>query len=330
VPLYSAEWVLPIASGPIRNGWIEIDRGRITAVGGGPRNNATDLGNVVVLPSLVNAHTHLELSHLRGVIPRGTRFVDWIRGVMAARRQFPDPSDEAILSSARAAIAEARRSGTGLVGDISNTLVTAGLLEKAGMPAHLFYELTGFNATDPGPRIATARDALQKALAGKSFVRGSLAPHAPYSVSPAMFGEIRRDVDRGGSVTSVHLAESPEEVEFVASGTGPWHDLLVELGAWSDAWQVPAVSPAQYLLDTGFARERTLAVHCVQCTTDDLLALKNARTTVVSCPRSNRYVGAGDPPLEDFYESGVPVAFGTDSLASVEDLNVFGELAAAR
>ena len=90
------------------------------------------------------------------------------------------------------------------------------------------------------------------------------------------------------------------------------------------------MSPVEYLADLGFLDSRVLAVHGVQFTGDDLARLRALGTTVVSCPRSNRYVGVGVPPLEAFYAMGVNVAFGTDSLASVRDLNMFAELAAAR
>ena len=86
----------------------------------------------------------------------------------------------------------------------------------------------------------------------------------------------------------------------------------------------------QYLADLGFLDSRVLAVHGVQFDGDDLARLRALGTTVVSCPRSNRYVGVGAPPLEAFYAMDVNVAFGTDSLASVADLNMFAELAEAR
>jgi cytosine/adenosine deaminase-related metal-dependent hydrolase len=128
----------------------------------------------------------------------------------------------------------------------------------------------------------------------------------------------------------VHLAESREEVELIVHGTGGWRDLLVTLGAWTDEWEVPGVSPAEYLAGSGFLDSRVMAVHGVQLEGDDLDRLRALGVTIVSCPRSNRHVGVGDPPLEAFYATGVKVAFGTDSLASVADLNLFSELALAR
>jgi cytosine/adenosine deaminase-related metal-dependent hydrolase len=286
---------------------------------------------VAILPALVNAHTHLELSYLAGVVPPAHRFLDWIRAVMAARRNYPDPHAPVILTAARAAIAAARASGPGLVGDISNTLVAVPLLREARMPACVFYELLGFNVAEPVARVREARANVDAAGRGAGYVRVSLAPHAVYSVSSGLLAAIRGDLDaHPADVSTVHLSESPEEVAFFASGRGGWRELLVELGVWSSGWQAPGISPVNYLADLGFLDRRVLAVHGVQCGDDDLARLRQLGTTVVSCPRSNRHVGVGDPPLERFYASGVNVAFGTDSLASVADLNMFAELAAAR
>jgi cytosine/adenosine deaminase-related metal-dependent hydrolase len=313
---------------------VSVDSGTITGVGtvappGTPA--AVDLGEVVVLPALVNAHAHLELSYLAGAVPPAPRFLDWIRAVIAARRRFPDPRDPVILLAARTAIAAARASGTGLVGDVSNTLVTVPLLRDAGLPARVFYELIGFNVDDPAGRVREARAAIEALGDAGASIRISLAPHAPYSVSPALFAALRADLDaHPADVSTVHLAESADEVEFVARGSGGWRALLTELGAWSPAWQPAGASPVAYLSALGFLDARVLGVHAVQCGGDDLARLRALETTIVSCPRSNRHVGVGDPPLDTFYAAGVDVAFGTDSLASVGDLNMFAELAAAR
>ena len=328
---YRAAWLLPISDGLLRDGWVSIDDGRIVEVGSGGAADAIDLGRAVVLPALVNAHTHLELSYAHARVPPSDRFTDWIRTLMALRREYADAADPAIVSAARAAIDAARASGTGLVGDVSNTLVSVPLLREAGMPAQVFYELLGFNAPDPSARVAAARDAAAAAGVDERLVRVSLAPHAAYSVSPALFTAIRTELDAAPSpVSSVHLGESADELEFLRHGTGPLRALLEELGVWTDQWEAPETSPVAYLSDLGFLDRCVVVVHGVQFDGDDLSRLAALGVTVVTCPRSNRYVGAGDPPIEAFYAMDVDVAFGTDSLASVADLNVFSELKEAR
>ena len=308
-----------------------LERDRIAGVGSGPAADAVDLGRAVILPALVNAHTHLELSYLRDRVPPSTRFINWIRVLMAARRQCPDASDPRILGAAREGIDEALASGTGLVGDISNTLVTVPLLRDAGLAAHVFYELLGFNTPDPQKRVQDARAQAHETGPGDDSVRVSLAPHAPYSVSPGLFSAIRADLDgEAARLSTVHLGESQDEIEFLKDGSGAWRTLLEELGVWTDEWTPPGCSPVEYLADLGFLDSRVVVVHGVQFSGDDLATLRSLGVTVVSCPRSNRYVGVGDPPIESFYAMGVSVAFGTDSLASVQDLNMFSELAHAR
>jgi cytosine/adenosine deaminase-related metal-dependent hydrolase len=316
---------------PMHRAAISIENGRIVALGEEAAAAATDLGRMAIMPALVNAHTHLELSYLRGRVPQAEKFLDWIRMIMATRRQYPDAADPHIIDAARAAIAEMHVSGTGLVGDISNTLVTASLLREASMPAQIFYELLRFNASDVAHIAGEARMKADAAADPGGEIRVSLAPHAPYSVSPALFAAIRADLDaHPGDVTSVHLCESPEEVEFIRRGSGPWRLLLEELGVWTDAWEAPGLSPVAYLEQLGFLDRRVLAVHGVQLDGDDLNRLRSRGMTIVSCPRSNQHVGVGPPPLEAFYAMNVNVAFGTDSLASAPDLNMFAELAEAR
>jgi aminodeoxyfutalosine deaminase len=146
-----------------------------------------------------------------------------------------------------------------------------------------------------------------------------------------VFRAIRQAVDRDPFAPySVHLSESAEEIEFLKSGGGPWRQVLEDVGAWNPAWVPPGVSPVQFLDESGFLDARLLAVHGVQMTAADLKRLAAHGATIVTCPRSNGHTGAGAPPIAEFYESGVRVAVGTDSLASAPDLNVFAEIATLR
>ena len=319
---YRAAWVLPIDAPPIPHGVVAVDRGAIVSVGASAGEAADDLGDVAILPGLVNAHTHLELSWMRGRVPPAGDMPSWAASLIALRRAVPaEPSDPIVH-----AIAEARASGTCLVGDVTNTLAPFDPLADSDLAAVLFREVLGFKA-NPGDVLAAAAAQI-RALTPRARLRPTIAPHAPYSVSPALLAAIaERNAD---APLSIHLGESAAEIEFLRDGRGPWRELLMSLGAWDPSWTPPGCGPVEYVERLGLLRPYLLAVHGVHFTDGDLSRLATARATVVTCPRSNRWTGAGAPPIERFYRSGVRVAIGTDSLASVDDLNMFREMAFVR
>jgi cytosine/adenosine deaminase-related metal-dependent hydrolase len=334
--LYRAAWVCPITHPPIRNGWFTVGEGRIIQLGTPAERPsdvvAQDLGRVAVLPGLVNAHTHLELSGLRGSVPPAAEFTDWVKQLMltrGARREHAD--DEVMRAAAAAGCREAREMGTALVGDISNSLASVELLRDHGLRGLVFHELLGFNVSH-GQRVEGTRAARELAAqTGGDRVRVSVAPHAPYSVAPELFRAIRDAVNESAvPITSVHLAESESECQFLESGAGPWPALLKFVGSWREDWEAPGCAPVEYLDRLGMLDSRTLVVHGVRLDDLALARLAEIGCTLVTCPRSNQWVGAGVPPVARFYASGVRVAVGTDSLASVQDLNVFSELKTMR
>jgi len=337
---YIADWVLPIVAPPVRRGRVDVRDGRIEAVGAAAddaapgavelstsgRRRVVDLGRAVILPALVNAHTHLELSGLRGAVAPAASMPGWVDRLLERRAEAGEPDPAAI----RGAVAEARASGTGLLGDIGNTTAAAAILAEAGMPARLFREVLAFPAAAAAAAVdAAAADLLSLEPAGG--LRVGLAAHAPYSVGPAAFAALdaaaRRRFD---GPRSVHLAESPEELEFLRTGQGPWRRLLERIGRWDSAWNPPGCGPVEYLDRLGWLREGLVVVHGVQLTDPELRRLAERGASLVTCPRSNAWTGVGHPPIERFLRSGVRLAVGTDSLASVSDLNLFGELALMR
>jgi aminodeoxyfutalosine deaminase len=320
---YRAAWILPIAQRPIAGGVVSVDRDVITGVGPPSGGIVEDLGDVAVLPGLVNAHTHLELSWMRGQVAPSHSMPAWAASLMALRRTVSHEPSEPIAD----AIREARRTGTCLVGDVTNTFATYEPLLDSDLSAALFRELLGFAAPDPDALVRAAQDQIA-ALTPVAWLRPSIVPHAPYSVSPALMQSIARW--NGERPLSIHLGESAQEVQFLRDGTGEWRALLERLGVWNAAWTPPGCGPVGYLDRLGLVNERLLAVHGVQFTDAELSRLSAANATVVTCPRSNRWTGAGDPPVDRFYASGVRVGIGTDSLASVDDLNLFAEMAEVR
>ena len=333
--VYRAAWICPIVAPPIQDGWIAVNDGRIEAVGGPGQlqvEAARDVGRVAILPGLVNAHTHLELSRLRGRIPPAAEFIDWIKQLLLIRGGQVERSDDpTVLAAARAAALEARQTGTVAIGDIGNSLAGVTALREAGLDGVVFHELLGFNQTDGRLVDQSRHQRLQAMAEGDGRVRVSVAPHAPYSVSAELFQAIREEVD-GSSVpiTSVHLGESRSEMQLLQDGSGPWPGMLRMIGAFHPDWCPPGAGPVEYLDSLGVLDDRTLVVHAVQLDDSSLRRLARIGCTLVTCPRSNQWVGVGVPPVARFYDSGVAVAVGTDSLASVEDLNLFSELKTMR
>ena len=324
---YLADWVLPIAGTPLRPGRIDVDHGRVVAVGtpdaaARPGATVVELGSVVVLPALVNAHTHLELSGVRGTVPRATSMPEWVTGLLARRDESGPPQTAAI----RQAVDEARASGTGLFGDIGNTLAAVPILATADVAARVFREVAAFPDATAAEVVEAAVGEI-RAVGTTRQVRVGLAAHAPFSVGPAAFAALDaaiRTVSDGPR--SIHLAESPEELDFLLTGRGAWRDLLERLGRWDPAWVPPSCGPVEYLDRMGWLGSGLVAVHGVHLTDAELGRLAECGVTLVTCPRSNVWTGVGPPPIDRFICSGVRVAVGTDSLASVPDLNLFAEL----
>ena len=222
VRTYRARWVLPIAQPPIQNGWVALEHGRIAGLGDGqpPAGDYVEVEGVL-MPGLVNAHIHLELSWMRGQVPPAPSMPQWVRRLMALRRTVGREPDGPI----REAVRELRAAGTAVVGDITNTFAAYEALLDSDLAAAVFRELLGFAVTDPQPAIAAAQQEIA-ALTPVAWLRPSIVPHAPYSVSPALLAAIAAAAHSGP--VSIHLAESAEEGQFLEDGSGPWRELLTE------------------------------------------------------------------------------------------------------
>ena len=323
-----APWVLPIVGPPLRDGWVTVARGRVVALGSGrspdgPGVVTRDLGHSVLLPGLVNAHTHLELSWLWGKVPPAPSLPNWVSDLM--RQRFAAGGDDA--ARMRLAIIDALEAGTAAVGDVANTAASQDALAHSRLHGVVFREVVGFNPADPEALLAAAAQDVEAHRTPR--VAAHVVPHAPYSVAPDVLRLIgARAAREPGAICSIHVGESPDEIEFLQTGGGRWRDVLDARGAWNPRWTPPRCGPVEYLDRLGVVGPALVAVHCVQCTDAELARLAEARATIVTCPRSNVWVGVGRAPAARFFASGARVAIGTDSLASASDLNLFSELAA--
>lgn len=332
--VYTADWILPVSTAPIPQGALVTDGQRIVAVGAQselltqfPTATQTALGQAVLMPGLVNAHTHLELSVMRNSIPDGLSFSEWAYRVITSRAKF---SDQAISSACNQAAVEMKSHGTLAVGDIANHVpISRDILSRENLLTQIFHELTGL-----ADHLAEERfSEFHRRLDGprQSDVRESLAAHALYSVSPRLAQMIDRDNRASNRRTSIHLAESLDEVSLLETGEGAMKSMIQTLGRWDESWRAPACSPVEYASRLGLLGPDTLCVHGVHVSDHDIEILRNAGAAVCLCPRSNRKIRVGKTaPVRKYLQAGVPLALGTDSLASNDDLNLWNEARALR
>ena len=281
-----------------------------------------------LLPGLVNAHTHLELSALAGDVPGGAGLVAW---AMASMQAGEEHTHEQRRDAAASAAAEAVRLGTAAVGDVGNSLASLSGIAAAGLRGTIFHELLGSRDARTGDALADA--ARERALASKKHpwpvgLGYVPAPHAPYSADPDLLIRIFAAAARTGLPTSVHVAEDPDELALLRNGTGRWPAVLAAMGV-DVAARVPRTSPVAYLAAMGAfaAPAPPLLVHMVHASADDRRVARITGATAVLCPRSNLHIGGHLPDVPALLADGVALALGTDSLASCPDLSVLGEVA---
>jgi len=323
----TASWVVPVTGPPLRRGRVLLDGGTVAWVGeaddpAAPAGPPEDLGAGVLMPGLVNAHTHLELSHLAGRLDASRGFVPWVRDLVARREAAgPEPARQ----GAAAAIEALVSLGTAAVGDVSNDLAHLDLLAASPLRAVVFFELIGWDP-DKVPAalaFADARLAALPAAVRSAGLEVRLAAHAPYSVAPGLLRALGARPDYAG----LHLAESPEETRFLATGEGEWPAFLAERGMAHVRFNPPRKSPVAYVDGLGALRSGVVAAHCVQVDDDDCARLAGSGVHVALCPRSNRTLGVGRVPLPRLMAAGVRLCLGTDSLASAPTLNLLEEAA---
>jgi cytosine/adenosine deaminase-related metal-dependent hydrolase len=311
-----ARWILPVDQPPLRDGTVTVAGNRIKSIDpAGARTPDTELGDVAVLPGLVNAHAHLDLGGLADLRQRLSTppvFTDWLRAVVAYRRSTP-PTDWA--AAVRAGAEASLQLGTTLVGDIAAGGLSAEFLRDGPLRATVFHEVIGLTK---GRARQTWRDAERWLGQWRSseFVRPGLSPHAPYTVRRGLFRLAAREREHRNLPVAVHVAETPAELELLANHTGELRVFLEELGAWDAAGLAP---------DLGWMVRQfagTSQLSCVHANYVDRVAAGG----VVWCPRTHAYFGHGPHPFRQFLKDGVTVALGTDSLASNPDLSILEEM----
>lgn len=324
--LHRASWVLPVSCPPVPDGAVLVDRHEILLVGNyrdvksasPPGILQADHGDAALIPGLINGHAHLELSAFRGAmdLPQ-PGFPAWLMEVFRLRSALTRETMETGLLDG---LQEMGARGTVLCGDITNGAFPGGSAHGSLPQREVFLELIGFNR-------GSMDSALDELMPGPAAVppSHSLAAHACYSTSAAVIREAKAWCRDRGKAFSIHVAEHPEEIEFLRSGTGYCRALLESLGKWAPCWAAPGTTPVAYLEKLGVLDAGTLLVHAVHMTASDWEIVARTRATVCFCPRSNRNIGVGAASIPAAIGHGIPTCLGTDSLASNLDLNLFAE-----
>jgi cytosine/adenosine deaminase-related metal-dependent hydrolase len=318
----TARWIFPADQPPLERGSITIRDDRILALEpAGHRSADRDFGNAAILPGLVNAHTHLDLSGLRGKCRPGEDFTAWLCVLIRHRRAL---TPEDVRNDIAAGLAECLRFGTTLLGDISTRGQSWTTLAEAPVRAVVFHELLGLSAE----RARQGWEEMQESLPWRgetTACRVGLSPHAPYSVRKSLFEQaaklVRTTLSHAGRrlPLAIHLAESAAELELLAHRRGPFVDFLTELGVWDPDG---LAASAEEVVDVFRDLPHVLWIHANFLTPGTDLG----QGTIVYCPRTHAAFGHPPHPFRQFAQRGVRVALGTDSLASNPDLDVLAEV----
>lgn len=336
--LYRARYVLPITSSVLEDGAVLVESGLIRAIGHYPdlvnsHSDAAivDFGESILLPPMVNAHTHLELTDFSdwaaaaGEPDAPQTFVDWILWLVRIRREV---GEEQLKASLAAGLKASLLAGTGAVGDIFTTLNVVEAYLQSPLSGQVFAEVLGHDLALIEERLSSIKSLTVKSPA-KSLNWG-LSPHAPYTLSASATDQVFAFAKQLTLQCTIHLAESEPESEFLRDGTGAIADRLFSSAKWDPLLSAPpGCSPVRSLCSEGRLKQGDLIVHGVHVDAADLAMLKQSGCSVALCPRSNAALNVGKAPVTDYLNAGIPLALGTDSLASSASLSLWDEMAFA-
>ncbi|HVA58410.1 MAG TPA: amidohydrolase family protein [Gemmatimonadaceae bacterium] len=320
---YHAAWVLPITMPPVRDGTVAVADGRIVYVGrraGAPAGDDVDLGDAALLPGLVNAHCHLELTSMRGFL-EDLDFRSWILRLTLARREVL--TRDMLVDGARFGIDEGLAAGITTYGDTCESGAAFDAMLERGVRGIVYQEVFG-----PAPvacdEVLEELKARVAALQRRQtpLVSVGVSPHAPYTVSDRLFAAVARYASQAGLPMAIHIAESEAEQQLVVEGRGEFADALIKRGIRVEG---RARSPIQLLRGLRVLDAQPLLIHCVHADAVDVHAIAASGSSVAHCPASNAKLGHGVAPLTDFLSAGVSVGLGSDSVAANNRMDILGE-----
>lgn len=327
--IYKAEWVLPITSPPVHHGAIVVDGEQLIFVGtqidlaSNPQFagvESYDFKRAALLPGLVNTHTHLELTLMRGFL-EDLPFRDWI--LKLTKTKYERLTIDDLQASARLGAAEAIRAGITCVADTGDSRAPLDAMTESGLRGLAYRETFGPDVAVASQSLADLQIKVAEMRDSESArVRVGVSPHAPYTVSAELFRRVVEFAARDGLDVAIHTAESRAEMDLLISGTGEFAERLALRGI---EWIAPHTSTIQYFAALGVLDVKPLLIHCVQVDDEDIERIKQSHSRIAHCPKSNAKLGHGIAPLAKFLQAGIRVGLGTDSVASNNRLDLLGE-----
>ena len=310
---HKAGWIIVDPYTIIRDGYIRVESGLIKETGRGSCSGHTiDHGPGSLLPVLVNAHTHLELCALKDKVLPEKGFRNWVENLINLRNSAGTKN---LKTSAINGVKELIESGCGVIGEISTLGLTWEIVSNSSLRGVWFREFLG-NVL-PEEIACNENKLLIKSIAG----------HAPHTLSPELFADLKNITRKKNIPFSIHLAESEDEIIFLTTGKGIWADFLSERGVDFSSWNLPVETPVRYLEDLGVLDENTIAVHLIHTDEKDFEILLRHNVRVCLCLRSNFNLHNMLPDITGMLKAGIKPCLGTDSLASAESLSIFDEMA---
>ncbi|ERJ61183.1 amidohydrolase family protein [Sphingobacterium paucimobilis] len=323
VHYYSADYVMPVTSSPIKNGVIAMDEnGTVLGIYDNdsvPKNVEIERFKGVLIPGFINAHCHLELSHLLGKISQKKGLVKFITEVMSNRSADDDVIQKAMDLADKAMYAN----GIQAVGDHVNSAVSAKIKEDSKIVYHTFVEILGLREEEAAQKIDEAREIEFSFDSGHA----SITLHAPYSCSKVLFKAFKKSVSED-NIISIHNQESEEENKLFRYKTGEFLEFYEKIGFSADEFKAQARNSIQTYMSYLPTGNKVILVHNTYTSLKDLDFIRRMGRDVVMCicPKANLYIEDALPKVSIFEQNGCEIAIGTDSLASNDTLSVLDEL----
>lgn len=320
-------YVVPVDGPVVEDGAVVIREGRIVAVGRAADLHATpviDYGDAVICPGFVNAHTHLELTHLAGKVPPSPDFVNWLKrltDLLMAHAATPENVAEAV----GAGIAQSLAAGVTTIGDITRRPAwSRGPLAASPIRGVSFGEIIAMG------RLRIQLNERLEAAASVEYqsnrMRIGISPHAPYTVEPDGLRACAERARRMNAPLCIHLAETAEEATFTRSCSGRFAEFLQAMGIWDEDIPLADCSPVELCRATGVLDRRTVIAHGNYLSDGDIKMIAESGSSAAYCPHTHHAFGHPPHRFREMLRAGINVCVGTDSLASNPSLSILDEL----